>query len=91
MRVRGIGVETWGGVGGCPPPNIYPRAFINIHTCSADRRDCSVYYVQPPPKTELLPTAMRGLDKKARVLIMTFELLSMDRHFTKDTDLAKSL
>ena len=32
-----------------------------------------------------------NLDKKARVLIMTFELLSMDRHFTKDTDLTKNL
>ena len=40
-----------GGAGGqAPSPIFYPRDFINIHTCSADRRDRGVYYVRPPPK-----------------------------------------
>ena len=39
------------------PPNIYPRDFINIHTCSADRR-ITVYIMFGPPKMELLPTPM---------------------------------
>ena len=44
-----IGVETGGGgAGGHGPPIFYPRDFINIHICSADRRDRSVYYVRPP-------------------------------------------
>ena len=51
------------------PPIFYPRDFINIHTCSADRRDCGVYYVQPP-KMELLPTPMScicsQLDRRLR-------------------------
>ena len=38
-----IGVGTGGG------GNILLSRLINIHTCSADRRDRSVYYVQPPP------------------------------------------
>ena len=46
-----IGVEIRGGGRGArAPPIFYPRDFINIHTCSADRRDLSVYYVQPPPQ-----------------------------------------
>ena len=45
-----------GGAGGQAPfPIFYPRDFINIHTCSADRRDRGVYYVRPP-KMELFPT-----------------------------------
>ena len=36
-------------------PIIYPRDFINIHTCSADRR-VAVYITFSPPKMELLPT-----------------------------------
>ena len=35
-----------GGPGSPPPPP--PRDFINIHACSADRRNRSVYYIQPP-------------------------------------------
>jgi len=31
-----------------PPPNILPSKLINIHTCSTDRCDHSVYYVRPP-------------------------------------------
>ena len=34
-----------GGRGG---PIFYLRDFINVYTCSADRRDHSVYYVRPP-------------------------------------------
>ena len=45
-----IGVGTGGGGGGeaRAPPIFYPRDFINIHTCSGDCRDHSVYYVWPP-------------------------------------------
>ena len=48
-----IGVGTGGGL-----PNILPLALINIHTCTADRHDRSVYYVSPPPPPQmyLLPT-----------------------------------
>ena len=37
-----------GSQGGMAPPIFYPRDFINIHTCSTDRHDRSVYYVRPP-------------------------------------------
>ena len=47
ITCEGIGVGT-GGAGPPPPPIFYPRDFINIHTCSADRRDRGVYYVRPP-------------------------------------------
>ena len=49
-----IGIEIGGGRA---PSIFYPRDFINIHTCSTDHRDRSVYYVQPP-QMELLPTPM---------------------------------
>ena len=54
-----IGVETGGARGARAPPIhvFYPHDFINIHACSADCRDRSVYYVWPP-KMELLPTPM---------------------------------
>ena len=42
-----IGVGTGGGRGCQGPPIFYPWDFINIHACSADRRDHSVYYVRP--------------------------------------------
>ena len=42
-----IGIGT-GGARGPGPPNILSLRLINIHTCSADRHDCSIYYVQPP-------------------------------------------
>ena len=41
----GVGTRGPGGQGA---PIFYPRDFINIHTCSADRRDRKVYYVRPP-------------------------------------------
>ena len=37
-----------GGRGARAPPIFYPQDFINIHACSAARRDRSVYYVRPP-------------------------------------------
>ena len=54
VHVLHIGVGNGGGGGGgggrgaMPPPIFYPRDLINIYTCSADRRDRSVYYVRPP-------------------------------------------
>ena len=44
--------RNWGG-GGRAPPIFYPRDFINIHTCSANHHDLSVYYVRLPPKIKL--------------------------------------
>ena len=35
-------------------PIFYPRDFINIHTCSADRRNRRVYYVRPPPPQNVI-------------------------------------
>ena len=54
-----IGIETGvggeGGGGGMVLPIFYPRDFINIHSCSADR--CvAVYIMFGLPKMELLPT-----------------------------------
>ena len=54
MGIIGIGT---GGAARAPALIFYPRDFINIHTCSTDHRDRSVYYVQPP-QMELLPTPM---------------------------------
>ena len=57
-----IGVGTGkGGTGKArAPPIFYPRDFINIYTCSADRR-VAVYITFGPPKMELLPIPMTYL------------------------------
>ena len=78
-----------GGAGPLPPIFTLEPLLISIH--AAQIAAIAVYITFSPPKKEMLPMAMRRLGKKARVFIMTFELLSMDRHFTKDTELAKSL
>ena len=44
-----IGVGTRGAGGARAPPIFYPRDFINIHTCSADRH-VAVYITFSPPK-----------------------------------------
>ena len=56
-------------------PDNLPSKLINIHTCSADRCDLSVYNVQPPPpKMELLPTPMTN---HKVFIIMTATLLNL--------------
>ena len=49
--------HAWGAREARAPPIFYPRDFINIHTCSADRRVAG-YIKFGPPKMELLPTPM---------------------------------